>query len=265
MRLAGWLFLFLATLLTAKVLIGQPQDAKATLEAVARRYQGAKTLVLTGTVVNVTRSPQHEVTVTNRFTVHIQRPNRFRVVVEVALPQGGKQRQLFVADGRFLFVEYPHLKQVLKRPLASKNASLPVPFAAFWHTDTLLARIKEAHIEGKETVQGRPAQRIRVVTTDGTVAQIWVADNIIWQVCATVDGKRLVRQTPTKSDQPNPFIEAMKQTTFTTTIKFGRVNFNVSLPAGMFAYKPPVGFKVVEALQMPSNAMAPLPSSSAKP
>lgn len=264
MRSAGWLSLLPLGLWVAQGLAGQPKDAKAALDAIVRRYESAKTLVLAGAVTSVTKSPDREVSVTQRFTVHLQRPNKFRIVLESASPQGGKQQQVFVADGRHLFMEFPPLKQVVKRPLDREGQLPPVPFADFLRPSRVLPRVKEVQWEGQEKVGNRVMQRLRVTATDGTVSLLWVADNTIWQMRVTVEGQRLAAQAPTKGEKPNPFLEAMKRTTFTATVKFEKVAFNAPLPSHLFTYKPPPGFKVVERLQMPT-AEAPPPGGTPKP
>jgi outer membrane lipoprotein-sorting protein len=263
---AGWLlFLSVAMTITATASAPSPDAAKKLLESVAHRYQNAKTLILSGMMINTSKSPQQEFSVTTRFTLHAQRPNRMRLVMETTLPEGIKQRQTIVSDGKFTFTEFPQFKQVLKRPLTPEGkVPQQVPFGDVFEVDNLLKRVKEAQIVGEETVQGRRAKVVKVTTDDGTTVRLWIADNILWQTQAVIEGKRLSSLMGSDPQKPNPFAEAMKQTTMTITVKFERVTFNVPIPASTFTYKPPEGFKVVEKLEFPSTPTMP-PSPTPKP
>jgi outer membrane lipoprotein-sorting protein len=266
MSRAGWLLFLLVAVTAAFVSSAPPSDtAKKLLEKVVRRYQNAKTLILSGVMVNASKSPQRETSVTTRFTLYAQRPNRMRLVTETTFPEGIKQRQVIVSDGKFLFTEFPQLKQTLKRPLTPEG-KIPrqMPFGSVFEVEDWLKRLKEAQMVGEEKVRGRAMKIVKVVTEEGTSARLWVADDILWQVQAVIEGKRLGSLMGSEPQKPNPLAEAMKQTTFIVTMKFDRVQFNTPIPANLFTYKPPEGFKVVEKLELPSSPTMP-PSPAPKP
>jgi outer membrane lipoprotein-sorting protein len=266
MSRAGWLLFLSVTITAASLASAPPSDAvKKLLEKVVQRYQNAKTLILSGVMVNTSKSPQRETSVTTRFTLYAQRPNRLRLVTETTLPEGIKQRQVIVSDGKFLFTEFPQLKQVLRQPLTPEG-KIPrqMPFGGIFEVEDWLKRVKEAQIAGEEKVRGRTMKIVKVATDEGASARLWIADNALWQVQAVIEGKRLSALMGSDPKKPNPLAEAMKQTTLIMTMKFDRVQFNAPIPANLFSYKPPEGFKVVEKLELPSSPTMP-PSPSPKP
>jgi hypothetical protein len=96
---------------------------------------------------------------------------------------------------------------VLKRPLTPEGkVPQQVPFGDVFEVDNLLKRVKEAQIVGEETVQGRRAKVVKVTTDDGTTVRLWIADNILWQTQAVIEGKRLssLMGSDPKSPTPSP-------------------------------------------------------------
>jgi outer membrane lipoprotein-sorting protein len=212
---------------------------------------------LEGTINTLTKSPSTEAKTTMTFTLVFQKPNKFRVVMK---DPKGQVQQLIVSDGNTMFFEFPALKQVLKRPAPKEGVPISGGKLLAGSLKEQLAKVKEAKIVGEEKIGQRKAKVIEVVAEDGTTALLWIADNTLWQTRVTLEGKRFIRSAGPK-EQPNPFAEAMKQTTITQTISFSKVDFNPRLSSNIFAYKPPAGFKVVEKLEMPMMQ----PSQRTKP
>lgn len=266
MSRAGWL-LFLSVVVTAVSIpsASSTDAAKKLLAEVVSQYQKAKTFFMSGVLISTSKSPQRETSTTTRFTLYAQRPNRLRLVTEMTFPEGIKQRQVIISDGKFLFTEFPQLKQVLKQPLTPEG-KIPrqMPFGGIFEVEGWLKRVKEAQIIGEERVKGRRMKIVKVVTDEGTFARLWISDNILWQVQVVIEGKRLSALMGSDPQKPNPLAEAMKQTTLIMTMKFDRVQFNAPTPAKLFSYKPPEGFKVVEKLELPSSPTMP-PSPAPKP
>jgi len=244
MRSAGWLF-FLICCLTG-LCIAQKGDAKKLLEALAQRYDRAKALSLEGTITTLTKSPSTETRNTMVFSMVFQKPNKFRVVIK---DPKGQIQQVLVSDGTTVFLEFPALKQVLKRPAPKEGVPISGGNLLAGSVKEQLAKVKEAQIVGEEKLGQRKAKIVKVVAEDGTTALLWIADNTLWRTKVSVEGKRLVGGSA--KGQPNPFAEAMKQTTITQTLEFKRVTFNPPIDPNVFTYKPPSGFKVVEKLEMP--------------
>lgn len=246
MRSWGWLFFLI--LCIAGLVTAQKEDAKKLLESLAQRYDQAKALALEGTITTLTKSPSTETKMTVVVNLVFQKPNKFRVVIK---DPKGQIHQLLASDGTFMFREFPALKQVLKRP--APKAGIPIAGGNLLagSLKEQLIKVKETQIVGEEKLGQRKAKVIKVVAEDGTTVLFWISENILWQVKATIEGEQLVRGTGSK-EQPNPFAEAMKQTTITQTITFNKVTFNPKLAPNVFAYKPPAGFKVVEKLEMPT-------------
>lgn len=255
MRSAGWLFFLMCCF--ASLIAAQKGDAKKLLEALAQRYDRAKAITLEGKISTLTKSPSTEAKTTVVFSLVFQKPNKFRVVMK---DPKGQVQQLLVSDGSTMFLEFPALKQVLKRPAPKEGVPISGGNLLAGSLKEQLAKVKEAKIVGEEKLGQRKAKVIKVVTEDGTTALLWVADNTLWQTKVTIEGKRLVGSAGSK-EQPNPLAEAMKQTTITQIISFTKVNFNPQLAPNIFVYKPPAGFKVVEKLEMPTTQ----PSHRAKP
>ncbi len=246
MRAAGWLF-FLCCFVGLAV--SQNSDAKKLLEAVAKRYDEAKTIFLEGEMVTVTKSPSAEQKVTTSFSLVLQKPNRFRFVLKDAK---GQIQQVFVSDGTNAFLEITAMKQVLKRPAPKEGAAVPGGGILSGSLREQLSKMKEAKIVSDEKIGQRKTKFIKFVMENGTSGMLWVGDNTVWQAKVTIEGKRIAGNI-TPKDQPNPFVEAMKQSTVTQTISFSKVIFNPKLPQNVFAYKPPAGYKVVEKLEFPSQ------------
>lgn len=244
MRLAGWLFFFICCI--AVLSVAQKGDAKKLLESLAQRYDQSKALALEGTITTLTKSPSTETKNVMAISLVFQKPNKFRAVIK---DSKGNVQQVVVSDGTNMFFEFTALKQVLKRP--APKAGVPITggnlLAGSLKEQT--AKVKEAQIVGEEKLGQRKAKIVKIVVEDGTTALLWIADNTLWQTKVTIEGKRLVRGG--SKEQPNPFAEAMKQTTITQTIAFSKVTFNPRLSPNVFTYKPPTGFKVVEKLEMP--------------
>ncbi|MFA0736866.1 MAG: hypothetical protein LASZOEIN_001454 [Candidatus Fervidibacter sp.] len=249
MRSAGWLFLLCCFLMPAAA---QKGDAQKILEALARRYDQAKSFAMEGTITTLTKSPSSETKVTSAFDLVFQKPNKFRLVFKD--PQG-KVQQMFVSDGNEMFLEFPALRQVMKRPAPKSGVPLPGGNIMTGSLKEQLAKVKEAKIIGEEKLGQRKAKVIKIVAEDGTTAQLWVANDTLWQVKATVEGARFAKSASEKG-QPNPFLEAMKQTTITQTITFMKVTFNPKIAQTTFSYKPPAGFKVVEKFELPTQPSA---------
>ncbi len=247
MRSAGWLFLLCCFLVPA---VAQKGDAQKILEALAKRYDQANSFAMEGTITTVTKSPSSETKVTITFDFVFQKPNKFRLIFKD--PQGNVQ-QMFVSDGKEMFLEFPALKQVMKGPTPKSGVPLPGGNIMTGSLKEQLAKVKEAKIVGEEKLGQRKVKVIKVVAEDGTTAQLWVANDTLWQVKATVvEGARFAKSAAGKG-QPNPFLEAMKQTTITQTITFAKVTFNPKIAQTTFSYKPPAGFKVVEKFELPSQ------------
>lgn len=246
MRSAGWLF-FLCCLVG--LVIGQGDNAKKLLESLAQRYDQAKAILLEGTITTVTKSPSTETKVTTVFSLVFQKPNRFRFVLKD--PQGQIQ-QMLVSDGTNVFVEFPALKQVVKRPAPKEGIPIPGGRILSGSLKEEIAKIKEAKIVGDEKLGQRKTKVIKFVAEDGTTGFLWVADDMLWQTKVTIEGKKFAGSSVQKG-QVNPFAEAMKQATITQTISFNKVNFNPKLPLNAFVYKPPSDYKVIENLEFPSS------------
>lgn len=244
MRLAGWLF-FLVCCFAGSV-FAQKGDAKKLLESVAQRYDQAKALAVEGTITALTKSSSTETKTTTVVNMVLQKPNKFRVIVKDA---NGNVQQVVVSDGTTMFQELSALKQVLKRP--APKGGIPI-FGGNLLAGSIkeeLAKVKEAQIIGEEKLGQRKAKIVKVTVEDGTTVLLWIADNTLWQAKATLEGKRLF---PSGSkEQPNPFVEAMKQATITQIVTFNKVTFNPRLDPKVFTYKPPAGFKVVERIEIP--------------
>ncbi len=246
MRSAGWLFLLCCFLMPAAA---QKGDAQKILESLANRYDQAKSFAVEGRITTLTKSPSSETKVTLTFDLFFQKPNKFRLVFKD--PQGNVQ-QMFVSDGKEMFLEVPALKQVTKRPAPKSGVPLPGGNIMTGSLKEQLAKVKEAKIVGEEKLGQRKAKILKVMAEDGTTAQLWVANETLWQAKATVEGTRFARSAAEKG-QPNPFLEAMKQTTITQIITFTKVNFNPKIAPTTFSYKPPAGFKVVEKFELPTQ------------
>lgn len=238
MRLAGWLFLLCFFAASA---LSQESDAKKLLETTAQRYDQAKALLMEGSITTLTKSPSTEVNNVLFFTITIQKPNKFRLVLKDGQ---GKIQQVLVSDGTNMFIEVHTLKQVMKRPAPKSGVPLPGGGVLTGAMKKQLAKVKEAKIIGEEKLGQRKAKVIKVVTEDGTTAFLWVADNMLLKTKATVEGSRFAGKSP--SDKPNPFLESLKQTTITQIVSFSKVTFNPKLAPNAFTYKPPADFKVVE-------------------
>lgn len=238
MRLAGWLFLLCFFAASA---LSQESDAKKLLETTAQRYDQAKALLMEGSITTLTKSPSTEVKNVLFFTITIQKPNKFRLVLKDGQ---GKIQQVLVSDGTNMFIEVHPLKQVMKRPAPKSGVPLPGGGVLTGAMKEQLAKVKEAKIIGEEKLGQRKAKVIKFVTEDGTTAFLWVADNMLLKTKATVEGSRLAGKSP--SDKPNPFLESLKQTTITKIVSFSKVTFNPKLAPNAFTYKPPADFKVVE-------------------
>lgn len=238
MRLAGWLFLLCFFAASA---LSQESDAKKLLETTAQRYDQAKALLMEGSITTLTKSPSTEVKNVLFFTITIQKPNKFRLVLKDGQ---GKIQQVLVSDGTNMFIEVHPLKQVMKRPAPKSGVPLPGGGVLTGAMKKQLAKVKEAKIIGEEKLGRRKAKVIKVVTEDGTTAFLWVADNMLLKTKATVEGSRFAGKSP--SDKPNPFLESLKQTTITQIVSFSKVTFNPKLAPNAFTYKPPADFKVVE-------------------
>lgn len=257
MRSAGWLFL-LCCFIAGSTSAQKNDDAKKLLEAVARRYDKAKAFSIEGTITTMTKSPSAETKVVTKISMVFQRPNKFRVVFK---DQKGQVQQVIVSDGTNVFWEFPALKQTMRRPAPKSGIPLPAGGLLAGSFSEQLARVKKAQVIGEEKLGRRKAKVIKVVANDGTTATFWIADNAIWQTKVTIEGKRFASGVSSKG-QPNPFAEAMKQTTITQIITFAKVSFNPRLEPNLFTYKPPPGFKVVEKLEMPGR---PLQGTKPKP
>jgi len=253
MRSAGWLFLLCCFLMPAAA---QKGDAQKILEALAKRYDQTRAFAVEGEITTLTKSPSSETKVALTFDLVFQKPNKFRLVLKD--PQG-KVQQMFVSDGKEMFLEFPALKQVMKRPAPKSGVPLPGGNIVAGSLKEQLAKVKEAKIVGEEKLGQRKVKVIKVTAEDGTTAQLWVANDTLWQMKVTIEGARLAKGAAAK-EQPNPFLEAMKQTTITQIIAFNKVVFNPKLTPATFSYKPPVDFKVVEKFELPMQ-----PSPSVKP
>lgn len=242
MRSAGWLLFLLiwATIVGAQV----GKDAKELLEAVAKRYDSAKMVAVSGTSVTVMKSPGTETKMTMTFSVLAQRPNKFRMVMEMPTPQG-KQQQVIVSDGTNMFIEFPPLKQTLKQPAPKEGQQAPsMPFGGMTQQmGDFLKKVKNAQIVKRERLGKRQTQVIKATMEDGTIIHFWVADNLIWQTKVVMERKQAGGGTPS-SPQGQPV-------TITTTVTFDKVNLNPKPPANTFVYKLPAGFKFVEKLELP--------------
>jgi len=230
----------------------QKGDAQKILESLAKRYDQAKSFAMEGRITTLTKSPSSETKVTLTFDLVFQKPNKFRLVLKD--PQG-KVQQVFVSDGKEMFLEFPALKQVMKRPAPKSGIPFPGGNIMTGSLKEQLAKVKEAKIVGEEKLGQGKAKVIKVTAEDGTTAQLWVANDTLWQVKATFEGARFAKSVPEKG-QPNPFLEAMKQTTVTQTITFTRVTLNPKIAPATFSYKPPTGFKVVEKFELPTQPSA---------
>ncbi len=254
MRSAGWLFFLMCCL--ASSIAAQKGDAKKLLESLAQRYDRAKALALEATVTTLTKSPSTETKMTVVVNLIFQKPNKFRVVTK---DLKGQVQQVFVSDGTFMFWEFPALKQVLKMPAPKEGVPITGGNLLSGSFKEQLEKIKEAQIVGEEKLGQRKAKVVKVVAKDGTTALLWIADNMLWQAKVTLEGKRLVKGEGSKGE-PNPFAEAMKQTTITQTIAFKKVTFDPPLAPNVFSYKPPTGFKVVEKLELPTHGQGTKPA-----
>jgi len=232
--------------------VAQKGDAQKILESLAKRYDQAKSFAMEGRITTLTKSPSSETKVTLTFDLVFQKPNKFRLVLKD--PQG-KVQQVFVSDGKEMFLEFPALKQVMKRPAPKSGIPFPGGNIMTGSLKEQLAKVKEAKIVGEEKLGQGKAKVIKVTAEDGTTAQLWVANDTLWQVKATFEGARFAKSVPEKG-QPNPFLEAMKQTTVTQTITFTRVTLNPKIAPATFSYKPPTGFKVVEKFELPTQPSA---------
>lgn len=253
MRYAGWLLFLCGLFAVAFAQTGK--DAKAVLQAIAKTYDGAKTVVGSGTFTRVIKSPTMETKITGKFQVLAQKPNKVKAVTEMPTPQGQTLRQLAVSDGTNMFIEFPQLKQTLKRPAPKEGGKVDLPFGEQFmgQFSDFLAKVKEAKFAGREKVGKRTAQVIKTTMDDGTVVNLWVADNKVWQVKVVMEGAKMAAKTPpSPQGRPDPFVEAMKQMTITVIIVFDKVQLNAKIPAETFTYKLPSGFKFVEKLEMPS-------------
>ncbi|MCS7264352.1 MAG: DUF2092 domain-containing protein [Armatimonadetes bacterium] len=249
MRSAGWLFFFY---FFVGLTLGQGADAKKLLETIATRYEKSKAILLEGTITtitNTTKSPSAETKVVTVFSLVFQKPNRFKLVLKDGQ---GQIQQVFVSDGSNAFLEFPILKQVVKRPAPKEGLPIPGGEILSGSLKEQLAKVKEAKIVGEEKIGQRKAKVIKVVTEDRTTAFLWVAEDLLWQTKVTIEGKRLASSSAQKG-QTNPFAEAMRQATITQTISFTKIAFNPQLPANAFAYKPPSGYKVIENLETRSK------------
>ncbi len=242
MGLAGWL-LFLC-LATGSLAVAQKEkEGMALLEKVAQRYDQAKAFYFEGTIVTHSKSPNSETKITQTFSLAFQRPKSFRLVLK---DPAGQTQQVIVSDGTHLFIEVPTLKQVMKRSAPAAGLPLPGGNILSGALKEHLTKVKEAKLVGEEKVGNRVAKKVQVTTADGMKLLLWLADNTLWQTSATIEGKALIPQGKSSGQQPNPFVEAMKQTTITQTLTFTKVTFNPTLSPKTFSYKPPAGFKVVE-------------------
>lgn len=239
MRSAGWLFLLCFFAASA---LSQKSDAKKLLEAIAQRYDQAKALLMEGSITTLTKSPSTEVKNVLFFTITLQKPNKFRLVLKDGQ---GKIQQVLVSDGTNMFIEVHPLKQVMKRPAPKSGVPLPGGGVLTGAIKKQLAKVKEAKIIGEEKLGQRKAKVIKVVTEDGTTVFLWVADDTLLRTKATVEGSRFAGKSP--SDKPNPFLESLKQATITQIVSFNKVTFNPKLDPNTFTYKPPKDFKVVES------------------
>lgn len=243
MRLAGWLFPLLCFVALA---LSQSEDAKKLLENLAQHYDRTKSISLEGTITTVTKSPSAETKVTTVFSIVFQKPNRFRFVLKDAQ---GQIQQVFVSDGTNTFLELPMLKQVFKRPAPKEGIPTPGGDILSGSLKEQVAKVKEAKIVGEEKIGQRKTKVIKAIMEDGTTASLWIAENTLWQARWTVEGKQVAKGTETKG-QTSQFLEAMKQSTITSTISFSKVTFNPKLPQNVFTYKPPADYKVVEKLEL---------------
>lgn len=241
MRSAGWLFLLCFFVASA---VSQKSDAKKLLEAIAQRYDQAKALLMEGSITTLTKSPSTEVKNVLFFSMTLQKPNKFRLVLKDGQ---GKIQQVFVSDGTNMFIEVHPLKQVMKRPAPNSGVPLPGGGVLKGAIKEQLAKVKEAKITGEEKLGQKKAKVIEVVTEDGTTVFLWIADNMLLQTKVTVEGSRFAGKSP--SDKPNPFLESLKQATITQIVSFNKVTFNPKLDPNTFTYKPPADFKVVESIK----------------
>ncbi len=249
MRSAGWLLFLLSWVSVVAAQGGK--DAKKLLEAVAKRYDNAKTVAVSGTMVTVVKSPSAEMKMTGTFSVLAQKPNRFRMVIEMPGPQGKQQQQVIVSDGTNVFIEFPHLKQTLKRPAPKEGEQVPgVPFGDITQRmSDFIKKVKDAQIVRQEKLGKRQTKVIKATMEDRTVVHFWVASNLIWQTKVVMERKQAMGGTP-----PSPQGQPM---TFTVTVTLDKLDLSPKIPEGAFVYKLPVGFKVVEKLEFPQPPQPP--------
>lgn len=196
----------------------QQPDVETVLRAASRAYASVSSL--RADFVMHTRNPLLRTAVESRGALYQRRPDRF--LMSFTEPAG----DVIVSDGTHIWIYYPSTdaRQVIRTP-AGVGGAAGVDLQAQFLGDPLTRF--DAALEGRESVQGRPAHVVRMIPRE----PVGYRELKVW-----IDGEDWLARR----------FEITEESGVVRRIELGELRIDPSLSNDLFHFTPPPGATVVD-------------------